>query len=46
LAKFKKELKDSQAEEQAGFCRDASVADNHVVLQTVNGAQLNALAPS
>jgi hypothetical protein len=35
LQKFKKELKESQPEEQAGFCRDASVVDNHVVLQTV-----------
>jgi hypothetical protein len=35
LEKHMKLLKESQAEEQAGFCRDASVVDNHVVLQTV-----------
>ena len=33
LEKFKRELKENQAEEQAGFCRDASVVDNHIVLQ-------------
>jgi hypothetical protein len=35
LEKHTKLLRESQAEEQAGFCRDASVVDNHVVLQTV-----------